>query len=96
MTNDTKPTRRPRRLRSAVPLVLSALALFAATTGVAAALPGTNTVNSGDIKNEKVKSQDLKDGSITKDDLGPSAVIVSSRAVRVGLTTIRPVWGSWR
>jgi hypothetical protein len=74
MTNDKKATSRPRRLRSAAPLVLSALALFAATTGVAAALPGTDTVNSGDIKDERVKSQDLKDSSITRDDLGPSSV----------------------
>ena len=74
MTKDTKTTRRPRRLRGAAPLVLSALALFAATTGVAAALPGKDTVNSGDIVNESVKSKDLRDGSISKDDLGPSSV----------------------
>jgi hypothetical protein len=85
MTDNTKTTRRPRRLRSAAPLVLSALALFAATTGVATALPGTDTVNSGDIKNERVKSEDLKDGSITKDDLGASSI--DSEAIGDGIHT---------
>lgn len=84
MKNETQ-ARKPRRFRNAAPLVLSALALFAATTGAASALPGTSTVNSGDVKDETLKSQDLKDGkavagsdvvdsSITRDDLAPSSV----------------------
>jgi hypothetical protein len=78
-------TRRPRRLRSAAPLLLSGLALFAATTGIATALPGTNTVNSGDITDNTIKTQDLRDGkavqgadvidnSLGRDDLAPNSV----------------------
>lgn len=81
----TDKDRKPRRLRNVAPLLLSGLALFAATTGVAAALPGTETVNSGDIKDNTVKTQDLKDGkavegadvvddSLTADDLAPNSV----------------------
>ncbi len=50
------------RWQQAPALAVSLVALFAAITGAAAALPGTQTVNSGDIKNETVKSIDLKDG----------------------------------
>lgn len=50
------------RWRQAPALVISLVALFAALSGAALALPGTETVNSGDIKNEAVKSVDLKDG----------------------------------
>ena len=50
------------RWQQAPALAVSLVALFAAITGAAAALPGSQTVNSGDIKNETVKSIDLKDG----------------------------------
>lgn len=84
-STEKSETRRPRRLRSAAPLLLSGLALFAATTGIATALPGQNTVNSGDIKDNTVKTQDLKDGkavqgsdviddSLTSNDLAPNSV----------------------
>jgi hypothetical protein len=77
--------RRPRSLRRAAPLLLSGLALFAATTGIATALPGQDSVNSGDIKDNTVKSRDLKDGaavgsvdvidnSLTAGDLAPNSV----------------------
>lgn len=49
------------RLRQAPALIVSLVALFTALSGAAMALPGTETVNSGDIKNESVKSVDLKD-----------------------------------
>jgi hypothetical protein len=58
------------RWRQAPALVISLVALFAALSGAALALPGTETVNSGDIKNEAVKSVDLKDGqAVTGDDV---------------------------
>ncbi len=57
----TKHTHR-KRLGQAPAIVIALVALFAAISGTAAALPGTQTVNSGDIKNESVKSIDLKDG----------------------------------
>ena len=51
-------------------LVISLVALFAALSGAALALPGTQTVNSGDIKDEAVKSIDLKDNAaVTSDDV---------------------------
>ena len=63
-------TTRTRRWRGAPALVISIVALFAALSGAAVALPGTETVNSGDIKNESVKSVDLKDGqAVTSDDV---------------------------
>jgi hypothetical protein len=55
-TNDRKD-----RWRQAPALVISLVALFAALSGAALALPGTQTVNSGDVKNESLKSIDLKD-----------------------------------
>jgi hypothetical protein len=60
---ETTMTRKSSRWHQGPALVVSIVALFAALTGAAAALPGTQTVNSGDIKNENVKSIDLKDGA---------------------------------
>ena len=60
---ETTMTRTSSRWQQAPALAVSLVALFAAITGAAAALPGTQTVNSGDIKNENVKSIDLKDGA---------------------------------
>ena len=69
MSNQTS-TPRASRWRQAPALVISLVALFAALSGAALALPGTETVNSGDIKNEAVKSVDLKDGAaVTGDDV---------------------------
>jgi hypothetical protein len=51
-------------------LVLSVVALFAALSGAAAALPGSNTVDSGDIKDGKVKTADIEDAGIRAADLG--------------------------
>jgi hypothetical protein len=60
-------TKRARRFSPA--LVLSVLALFAALSGAAVALPGQNTVNSGDIVDEKVKARDLKTASVKADEI---------------------------
>jgi hypothetical protein len=53
-----------RRIGSAVEgraaLVVGIVALVAALTGSAIALPGNNSVNSGDIKDGQVSSKDLK------------------------------------
>jgi hypothetical protein len=65
------PTRRgPRGSRISPALVLSVVALFAALSGAAVALPGSNTVDSGDIKDNKVKSVDIEDGGVRAADLG--------------------------
>jgi hypothetical protein len=57
----TRTNDRKNRWRQAPALVISLVALFAALSGAALALPGTQTVNSGDVKNESLKSIDLKD-----------------------------------
>lgn len=44
-------------------MVVALIALFVAVGGTAIALPGTNRVNSGDVKNETLRTQDLKDGA---------------------------------
>ena len=62
MSNKTR-TPRASRWQQAPALVISLVALFAALSGAALALPGTETVNSGDIKDESVKSIDLKDNA---------------------------------
>ena len=63
-------TSREVRRRISPALVLSVVALFAALSGAAVALPGSNTVDSGDIKDGKVKSADLEDGGVRAADLG--------------------------
>ncbi len=69
MSNKTR-TPRASRWQQAPALVISLVALFAALSGAALALPGTQTVNSGDIKDNAVKSIDLKDGAaVTGDDV---------------------------
>ena len=60
---DHTMTRKTSRFGQAPAIVIAIVALFAAISGTAAALPGTQTVNSGDIKNNNVKSIDLKDGA---------------------------------
>ena len=59
----------PRRITSAH--VISLIALFVAIGGVAGALPGRNTVDSGDIKKNAVKSSDI---SNTKGVKSPDVV----------------------
>ena len=61
-------SKRSRRFSPA--LVLSVVALFAALSGAAVALPGQNTVNLGDIIDQKVKARDLKTASVQADELG--------------------------
>jgi hypothetical protein len=60
--------KRVRRFSPA--LVLSVVALFAALSGAAVALPGQNTVNSGDIVDETVKARDMKTASVKADEVG--------------------------
>ena len=55
-------------------LALSALALFVALGGGAVALQGKNSVNSGDIKNESVKGEDVKTDTLRGSDIHDEAV----------------------
>jgi len=50
------------------------LALVAALSGTAVALPGTNTVDSGDIKNNSVRSKDLRNNDVRGKDIRTGAV----------------------
>lgn len=58
--------RRILDIRPSPSVVISILALFVALSGVAVALPGENTVNSGDVVNNSLRSVDLKNGSGVK------------------------------
>jgi hypothetical protein len=59
--------------------VIGLVALFVALGGTATALTGKNTVDSGDIKNNQVKSADVRDdtlsgGGLAAVDLAPNSV----------------------
>ena len=54
--------------------VIGYLALFFAISGTAMALPGSNTVNSGDIINGEVKSPDLGNNAVTTKRIAPGQV----------------------
>lgn len=59
--NQTRKTTPKARRRFSPALAISFVSLFVALSGAAMALPGQNTVTSGDIVNETIKSVDLKD-----------------------------------
>jgi len=46
-------------------MAVAFIALLAALSGTAVALPGTNSVDSGDIKNKQVKGKDLANNAVT-------------------------------
>jgi hypothetical protein len=50
-------------------MVVAFVALVAALSGTAVALPGSNSVNSGDIKNNTITSSDIKNNSIKSTDV---------------------------
>jgi hypothetical protein len=54
--------------------VIAYTMLFVLVGGVAGALPGKNTVDSGDIINGQVKAPDLKNGAVTNKKLRDSGV----------------------
>jgi hypothetical protein len=61
-----------RRLISRRPspaMAVAFVALLAALTGTAVALPGTNTVNSGDIVNNTIRSKDIRNGTVRGKDV---------------------------
>jgi hypothetical protein len=47
------------RIRTFGPYLIALVALFLALTGTSIALPGKNSVNSGDIKNKTIKAVDV-------------------------------------
>ena len=71
MATERRPKNQIRPAKRITPaLVLSAVALFTALSGAAVALPGSNTVNSGDIVDQTVKARDMKTASVKADELG--------------------------
>jgi hypothetical protein len=72
---------RIRTNTSTAALVIALIALFVAIGGVAGALPGKNTVNSGDIKKNGVKSIDLKDDGVTGKDVKESTLDIPATAL---------------
>jgi hypothetical protein len=66
---------------STAALVISIIALFVAIGGVAGALPGKNTVNSGDVKKNSLKSGDLKNDGVTGADVKESTLNIPASAV---------------
>jgi hypothetical protein len=66
-----------RRLKQLWPSPATAIAfvaLFAALAGGAVALPGNNTVTSGDIVNSTIKSKDIKNSQVKAQDIRSDAV----------------------
>jgi hypothetical protein len=62
MTTDQVNSRRRRHPSPA--LIVSAIALVAALAGTSYALPGRNTVDGGDIRNNSVKAADIRDDTV--------------------------------
>jgi hypothetical protein len=61
-----------RRLTSMRPsgaMAVAFVALLAALSGTAIALPGTNSVDSGDIKNNTIKSKDIRNNNVRSGDI---------------------------
>ena len=66
--------KKARVARPSPALVVALVALVAAMTGAAAALPGQNTVTSGDIKREAVRSKHIKGHSLRGSDVQRDAL----------------------
>ena len=62
------------RRRPSPALAVAFIALLAALSGTAVALPGKNTVDSGDIKRNAVRSSDVRSGAIRTADIRNNAV----------------------
>jgi len=75
--------------RPSAPLVLSMVAVVLALTGTSIALPGTNTVDGGDIKKETIKGKDIKDETITGDQVKETSLKgVRAKASNVMAATV--------
>ena len=63
-----------RRGRPSPAMAVAFVALLAALSGTAVALPGSNTVDSGDLKRGAVKNADIARGAVTGSKIGSNAV----------------------
>jgi hypothetical protein len=57
--------RKLRKHAGIAALTVAVMALFVALTGIAGALPGKNTVNSGDVKENSLKGADIDESTLT-------------------------------
>ena len=55
-------------------MAVAFVALLAALSGTAVALPGTNSVDSGDLKNNAVKTKDIKNNDVRSKDVRNSSL----------------------
>src|SRR5688572_24075021 len=55
-------------------MAVAFVALLATLSGTAIALPGTNTVDSGDIKNNQVRSKDIRNNNVRGRDVRTSTL----------------------
>ena len=55
-------------------LVVAFVALLAALSGTAVALPGINTVDSGDIKNSTIRSKDIRNNNVRSGDIRNNSI----------------------
>jgi hypothetical protein len=86
------------RIRKPSPaLVVNLIALLVALSGVAVALPGKNTVDSGDVKKNSLKSSDyknnkMKGADILESSLGqvPSAAAADTANQAANASTVGP------
>jgi hypothetical protein len=62
------------RRRISPGVVLGAIALIVALSGTSIALPGTNSVDSGDIKRNAVRTSDIRNGAVSTGKLRNNAV----------------------
>ena len=62
------------RRRPSPAMAIAFVALLAALSGTAIALPGTNTVNSGDIVNNTVRGKDIRNGTVGGKDIKNGSV----------------------
>jgi hypothetical protein len=69
-------------------LLVGMIALVAALAGTAIALPGRNTVNSGDIKPGQVKTSDLRNNAATGEKVKESTLGTVPNAGTVNGTTV--------
>jgi len=65
---------RLRIKRPSASMTVAFVALLAALTGTSVALPGKNTVTSGDIKNSQVKTADIRNNGIRGRDIKRNTV----------------------
>ncbi len=73
--------KKQRKLRFSPAMAVSIVALFAALTGAAAALPGTDSVNSRDIIDQAVKAKDLNTASVQADEIGDGITAHTAQVV---------------